>query len=262
MFAVSHKPTTLGRFIVKQEKKTLKDTKTPKQAKQANESNEVKIFKTKVITAPIPEKTNVVTVNEAIVDKKTEAEQNKEVKPIKRLKFKLSVVRDIPYQPNTEKKVMKRIKDSKQKQKRSNREGNFNCGRWQQEEHQRFIEAILKYGNEWKQVQKHVGTRSSTQARSHAQKFFVKMKKSNILDLDIDLSKNSIKTLHDLANSMNSDEYINAIKALNCIAFERKNISKKKQRKEELGANMSESDIFANEINSTVNFGYVECFKF
>jgi len=120
------------------------------------------------------------------------------------------------------KKLGKKIKEMKIKHKRLGKEGTYNCGRWQPEEHQRFIEAIMKYGNEWKQVQKHVGTRSSTQARSHAQKFFVKIKKSNVLHLNIDLSKNSIKTLHEMANNLNSDEYFNAIKALNCVAFERK----------------------------------------
>jgi len=108
------------------------------------------------------------------------------------------------------------------KNKKFFREGSYNNGRWQPEEHKRFIEAIFKYGNEWKLVQKYVGTRSSTQARSHAQKFFVKMKRANVLNFNIDISKNSIKTLHELANSLNSDEYFEAIKSLNCVAFEKK----------------------------------------
>jgi len=47
------------------------------------------------------------------------------------------------------------------------------------QEHFRFIEALRLYGKEWRRVQEHVGTRSSTQARSHAQKFFVKLQKKN-----------------------------------------------------------------------------------
>lgn len=47
------------------------------------------------------------------------------------------------------------------------------------DEHFRFIEALQLYGKEWKRVQMHVGSRSSTQARSHAQKFFVKLDKKN-----------------------------------------------------------------------------------
>lgn len=50
-------------------------------------------------------------------------------------------------------------------------------GRWTLDEHFRFIEALQQYGKEWRRVQQHVGTRSSTQARSHAQKFFVKLEK-------------------------------------------------------------------------------------
>lgn len=54
----------------------------------------------------------------------------------------------------------------------------YNTGRWTDLEHKKFLEAILLYGNEWKKVQKYIGTRSSTQARSHAQKFFLRLKKN------------------------------------------------------------------------------------
>lgn len=50
-------------------------------------------------------------------------------------------------------------------------------GRWTQKEHQLFLEGLMLYGNEWKNVQNHIGTRSATQARSHAQKFFIKLRK-------------------------------------------------------------------------------------
>ena len=53
----------------------------------------------------------------------------------------------------------------------------YHTGRWAEEEHQKFIEGILEYGNEWKKVQQIIKTRSSTQARSHAQKFFLRVKK-------------------------------------------------------------------------------------
>ena len=53
----------------------------------------------------------------------------------------------------------------------------FNIGRWTEEEHQKFIEGILEYGNDWKNVQQVVITRSSTQARSHAQKFVLSLRK-------------------------------------------------------------------------------------
>ena len=50
-------------------------------------------------------------------------------------------------------------------------------GRWTEKEHLLFLEGIMLYQNEWKNVQNHIKTRSATQARSHAQKFFIKMRK-------------------------------------------------------------------------------------
>ncbi len=45
-------------------------------------------------------------------------------------------------------------------------------GRWSLMEHVRFLEALKLYGKNWKKIEEYVATRSSTQARSHAQKFF------------------------------------------------------------------------------------------
>jgi len=53
----------------------------------------------------------------------------------------------------------------------------YNQGRWTPLEHLKFVEAMWLYGNEWKRVQTHIGTRTSSQARSHAQKFFIRLKK-------------------------------------------------------------------------------------
>lgn len=52
----------------------------------------------------------------------------------------------------------------------------FQEGPWTNEEHENFIEGILKYGNKWIKVQEIIKTRTSTQVRSHAQKFFKKIK--------------------------------------------------------------------------------------
>lgn len=49
----------------------------------------------------------------------------------------------------------------------------INTGRWTDTEHKKFLEGILLFGNDWKNVQDMIGTRTSTQARSHAQKFFI-----------------------------------------------------------------------------------------
>ena len=91
-------------------------------------------------------------------------------------------------------------------------------GRWSKEEHKKFIEAIIKFGNDWKEVQGYINTRTSTQARSHAQKFFEKIKKNKILknfkSLNIDYSENftnsTIMQLHDLYGSKSKNE-INSV---------------------------------------------------
>ena len=67
-------------------------------------------------------------------------------------------------------------KDSNNSINSDEKEENLN-GRWNQEEHIRFIKGCLLYGNNWKKVKKYVKTRSSAQIRSHAQKYLIKLNK-------------------------------------------------------------------------------------
>lgn len=53
-------------------------------------------------------------------------------------------------------------------------------GRWSADEHARFEAAFNEYGKNWKKIQEIVGTRSAPQVRSHAQKYFGKIKKPTI----------------------------------------------------------------------------------
>jgi SHAQKYF class myb-like DNA-binding protein len=59
-------------------------------------------------------------------------------------------------------------------------DGTFKTGRWTRLEHFKFLEALKMFGKEWSKVQEHVFTRTSTQARSHAQKFFAKLDKKQL----------------------------------------------------------------------------------
>ena len=52
-----------------------------------------------------------------------------------------------------------------------------NNGRWRVNEHMRFLGGCLQYGNNWKKVETYVRTRTSTQIRSHAQKYLKKLEK-------------------------------------------------------------------------------------
>jgi SHAQKYF class myb-like DNA-binding protein len=80
----------------------------------------------------------------------------------------------------------------------------YNIGRWTEDEHRRFIEAILKYGNDWKNVQKHIRTRSSTQSRSHSQKFFLKIKNYDLFDFKD--RKPCITSLNELAKNLDQKQ--------------------------------------------------------
>jgi SHAQKYF class myb-like DNA-binding protein len=238
MFAViPPKPAKPDRFIIKNDKKDMGN-----ENKQNNQIIETKQENTAKNNKEIKNNSNVSLIKAENEMTKVNLTENFKRDEIKKPKIRLSIIKDPPFSfrnmnsdnKHLDRKQNKKLKELKIKQKKMNKDGNFNCGRWTQDEHVRFIEAIMKYGNEWKQVQRHVGTRSSTQARSHAQKFFVKIKKSNALDLEsMNLSKNSIKTLHEMALNMNSDEYFNAIKILNCVAFEKKNFKKRKNKKGE-----------------------------
>eukprot|EP00597_Dinobryon_sp_UTEXLB2267_P005784 CAMPEP_0170064464 /NCGR_PEP_ID=MMETSP0019_2-20121128/4938_1 /TAXON_ID=98059 /ORGANISM="Dinobryon sp., Strain UTEXLB2267" /LENGTH=1142 /DNA_ID=CAMNT_0010271133 /DNA_START=213 /DNA_END=3641 /DNA_ORIENTATION=+ len=51
-------------------------------------------------------------------------------------------------------------------------------GRWTRQEHALFLEALSLYGKEWKKVASMVKTRTVVQTRTHAQKYFQKVTKS------------------------------------------------------------------------------------
>jgi SHAQKYF class myb-like DNA-binding protein len=55
------------------------------------------------------------------------------------------------------------------------------AGRWTDAEHELFLFGLTVYGREWKKVARHIPTRSSTQVRSHAQKYFTKLELLNQL---------------------------------------------------------------------------------
>eukprot|EP00826_Nyctotherus_ovalis_P015834 TRINITY_DN14538_c0_g1_i2.p1 TRINITY_DN14538_c0_g1~~TRINITY_DN14538_c0_g1_i2.p1 ORF type:complete len:177 (-),score=29.47 TRINITY_DN14538_c0_g1_i2:165-695(-) len=51
-------------------------------------------------------------------------------------------------------------------------EAGMKFGRWDMEEHERFLEAMGMFGNSWKLVREYVRTRTEDQIRSHAQKHY------------------------------------------------------------------------------------------
>ncbi|MDR3547330.1 MAG: SANT/Myb-like DNA-binding domain-containing protein [Candidatus Pacebacteria bacterium] len=56
----------------------------------------------------------------------------------------------------------------------------INMGPWTPEEHNRFLDALGKFGNNWTKVCEAIGSRSPNQARSHAQKYFNRLRKEEV----------------------------------------------------------------------------------
>ena len=117
-------------------------------------------------------------------------------------------------------------------QKKKNRQLisiNNSNGRWTNEEHNKFIEGIIKYGNDWKKIQKYVSTRTSTQARSHAQKFLLKLRNNEFLKRNnIDLSLSWAKVIQLIKNSFSDDVLY---KVLKDASFNKKKGKKKYLKK-------------------------------
>ena len=128
---------------------------------------------------------------------------------------------------------------------------NYSSGRWKSDEHQRFIDAIIRYGNNWRQVQKCVGTRTSTQTRSHAQKFFEKLKRSKIFKREkYDFSKNSLKILHDIMKNLPDKEFNQVLKALHSLSYDRNHNNEKDENKNQI---INEFDNYNNNENIIEN---------
>ena len=75
-----------------------------------------------------------------------------------------------------------------------------NGGRWSYEEHIKFIESFVNYGKKWNIIQKYIGTRICKQIISHAQKFFLRLKRLNTDNYNFNFRKNNIQSLSNIIN--------------------------------------------------------------
>ena len=132
-----------------------------------------------------------------------------------------------------------------------------NEGRWNDDEHIRFLEAINTYGNNWREVQKYVKTRSSNQVRSHAQKFILKLKTFKDSSLGIDFTGNSVKNLTEIIEKIKEIEkfYNNN----NILLLLNQKLSEKNMKSNGFNINEKNKEVilFKNEIkennNSNIN---------
>ena len=96
--------------------------------------------------------------------------------------------------------------------KKSRLDPNIYNGRWTEEERTRFIQGIALYNTNWKKVKALIPTRTADQVRSHAQKFFYKMKLCKDKNLGIDFTLESVKSIKDMINLIKSkNPYYNVV---------------------------------------------------
>ena len=77
-------------------------------------------------------------------------------------------------------------------------------GRWSFKEHIFFLEILDKFGANWKKANALIPNRTGVQIRTHANKFFKKLKKYKREDLGIDFTSDSIKNINDMIDHIKS----------------------------------------------------------
>ena len=104
---------------------------------------------------------------------------------------------------------------------------NESTGRWKKEEHALFLEALEKYGKEWKKVASMVKTRTVVQTRTHAQKYFQKVMKMRSSGFDdIDIKPSTALKPRSGANSNSSSSKKNKRATIKSTAFDDYLVSK------------------------------------
>ena len=177
------------------------------------------------------------------------SETNKDFKQIKFLTKRI-----VPFRinNNNKKNNSKKSKDSKN-------------GRWTLKEHIEFLNGIAKYGNDLSKIK--INSRSSEQLRSHAQKFFKKLKKVNDEQLGINFTPEYIKNFKDMINHIKFVNYNYDITNVFLYLSEKNDKKKVKlsYKKNYINHNQENNGILLNEEKndnveiSINNIGHYEC---
>ena len=79
-------------------------------------------------------------------------------------------------------------------------------GIWTDEEHKKFIESLYIYNCKWLYIRKYIPSRALEQIRSHAQKFYLRLKEFKDDTLGLDFTSNTIQSLHDIIKIVKNKE--------------------------------------------------------
>ena len=105
----------------------------------------------------------------------------------------------------------------------------INKGKWLPDENERFLEGVAKYGGNWRKIQSNIRTRTTTQARSHAQKIILKIKHKKLLKIPSWV--NTIQELFCLIKQFPHKTYKNLCETILLITNEDLKGNNSKQRK-------------------------------
>ena len=124
-------------------------------------------------------------------------------------------------------------------------------GYWSKSDHNKFIEALYLYENDWTRIQEYVKDRTIKQMYSHAQKFFLKLKTFKDEKLGLDFTSSNLKCLDDIIYLIKQKESIsgNYGKLLHIISEKISFGKKPLKKKQEISARK-------NEIKKLKTFNY------
>ena len=112
-------------------------------------------------------------------------------------------------------------------------------GRWSLEEHIIFLQTLEKYGTNWKKISKIIATRSDKQIRSHAQKFYQKLKEYKDTELGIDFTSENISDFNDMIEHIKSVNINYNIVTTFLYLSEKVNLIKKSKKKDKINININ-----------------------
>ena len=182
----------------------------------------------------------------------SETDSKEKVKPEKTILFKIKDSNDL----NLLNKKTLRFEVKKKNAKRlKQKEQNSKEGRWTFEEHIHFLEAISKYGTNWKKIEETMlsKSRTRTQIISHFQKFFKKLKTCKDTKLGIDFTSKLIVNLEDMVQHIKSvnNEY-NVVDIF--IKFSKDMRFKKKKKKINVKNENEQINVLNQNNNINLNF--------
>ena len=103
------------------------------------------------------------------------------------------------------KKKFNVIKSKKHKNKDTLNEY-ISHGYWDRNEHNKFIDALYLYNCKWLKIEAYIKNRSYKQIRSHAQKFYVKLKSYKDEELGLDFTSPKVKSLKNIIEIIKEKE--------------------------------------------------------